>query len=143
MRTEDSHLAKLAAPEDETLTVDPVDVALPEPMIAVPVRDESPALGSWQSVSLSTVNPVKQLLPQDPRRRKAVILSDAQVVICTTREEAQAATGASATGGLPGFVLAAGIPIPVSNKAACYVTYAGSAPSGVVHVSVLVEKDDD
>lgn len=146
-RTEDSHVAKaaeIAARRPDV--VDPVDTDLPETMVAVPVRDESPALASWQSESVSVANPVKLLLPQDPRRRSAVILADAPVVICSTREQAQAANGSIAAAGVPGFPLPVGVPIEAHNKAACWVTYSSDkAPTGgaVIHVSVLVEKDDE
>jgi hypothetical protein len=147
-RTEDSHVAKSVEVGSKQVQdfVDQVDTALPEPMVAVPVRNESPALGTWQSRSLSAANPVALLLPQDARRRSAVILADAPVVVCSSREQAQAANASASTVGVSGFPLAAGVPIPVHNKAACWVTFSSDkapASGGVAHVSVLVEKDDE
>jgi len=142
-RTEDSLTAKQAevtAQQGQGPAVDPVEMAIPEPLVSVPVRNESPAQGIPRCIALSAANPVLPLLPQDPRRRNALVLAvDNDVYICGSLELAQAAQGT--TTGSGGFYLPKGIAIPIVNRAACWVavTTTGSAS----RVSVLVSKDDE
>jgi hypothetical protein len=139
-RTEDSHVAKLGETRNAATgsVVDQVDTALPELYPVVSVRNESPALGTGQCVALSTATPVKALLPQDPRRRHALILAvDNDVWIASTREIAQAAEGSTA--GSVAFYLPKGIAIPVINKGAWY---AAATAAGTSRISVMVDKDD-
>lgn len=139
--THDSHLAKLEhVAQQDGGPVDPVDVALPEPFVAIPVRDEAPALAVARCVNLGSANPVRLLLPQDPRRRRAVVLAiDNDVYVASSLELAQAVEGAAT--GSDAFYLSKGVPLPVTTKAALWVacTTTGSAS----RVSVLVEKDDE
>lgn len=138
-RTEDSHVAKLSETAAAGSVTDLVDTALPELYPVVSVRNESPALGTGQCVSLSTVGPVKMILPQDPRRRHALILAvDNDVWIASTREIAQAAEGSTA--GSFAFYLPKGIAIPVINKGAWYA--AATTTASVSRISVMVDKDD-
>lgn len=139
-RTEDSHLAMQAAAPAPAEVVDPVDVALPETYIPISVRDESPALGSAHCVTLSANNPVRPVLPQDPRRRRALLLAvDNDVYIGSSLEVAQAAEGGTTSGAA--FYLPKSIPVPVTSKAAFWA--AATTTSSSSRVSVLVEKDDD
>lgn len=140
--THDSLLAKqteataqhIAAP-----AADPVEQALPEPFPAIPVRNESPALGVDRCVALSAANPVRMLLPQDPRRRNAMILAvDNDVYICSSLELAQAVQGLTTAS--DGFYLPKGIVVPITNKAAHWV--AATTTASTSRVSVLVSKDD-
>lgn len=140
--THDSHLVKMDAAAGQTGhdVSDPAESALPEPMIGVPVRDEAAALGNWRVVKLSGANPVKQLLPQDPHRRSAVVLAvDNDVYVASSPELAGNDQGT--TTGSSGFYLPKGVPIPVRNKAACYA--AATTVASVSRVSVLVERNDE
>jgi hypothetical protein len=139
MRTEDSHVAKLAqAPAPQGVT-DPVEAALPEPFPAIPVRNESPAVGIGQCVSLSAAESVKPVLPQDPRRRHALLLSvDNDVWIAGSLEVAQAAEGSTA--GSFAFYLPKGVPVPIINKGAWWA--AATTTATVSRISVMVDKDD-
>ena len=141
MRVEDSHSAKVAQPaEGGGEAVDPVDVALPETFVPISVRDESPALGSAHCVALSSNNTVRPVLPQDPRRRRAVLLAvDNDVYLASSLETAQAAEGATTS--TFAFYLPKSIPVPITSKAAFWA--AASTTASTSRVSVLVEKDDD
>ena len=141
--THDSHLAKSAEVAVRQAAAEQVETALPEPFPSVPVRDEAAALGTWRSVFLTANNPVQQLLPQDPRRRSALVVSDsAKTVVCSSADLANYAHGVASTTDVQGFVLPSGIIVPVHNKAACRVTYASDA-TPPIHISILVEKDDE
>ena len=147
-RTDDSLLAKAdeAAQRDQGPAFDPVELAIPEPLVAVPVRDEPPAQGTGRTQSLSPNRLVLPLLPQDPRRRRAVVVAvEKPVVVCQSLELAQAAAGSANTAAIEGFYLPVNTPLVLINKAAWWVTYTTTdAPAGgaVNHVSILVEKDD-
>jgi len=140
-RTEDSHVAKLAsqyAPVDDG-PLDEVDVSLPEMFPVVSVRNESPAIGIGQCVSLSSAEPVKQVLPQDPTRRHALLLAvDNDVWIAGSKEVAQAAEGSTA--GSFAFYLPKGVPVPIINKSVWYA--AATTTATVSRISVMVDKDD-
>jgi hypothetical protein len=143
-RTEDSHLAKMASqviPSESNGITDPAEVALPETFPAIPVRDESPALGIWRTVTLTATNPVKVALPQDPRRRGAYLASDGKAVVCGSKEEAQASNAQASTGDIFGYYLNS-TGVPVRSKGIAWVTYTSDATLPV-HVSVLIEKDDE
>jgi hypothetical protein len=142
-RTEDSHLAKQASqalPGGDGPAPEAADSALPEPYPAVIVRNETPALGIARCVRLSSANPVLPLLPQDPRRRHALVLAvDNDVYICTSPDlawECQDSTTAS-----DGFYLPKGVAVAVINKAAHWAacTTTGSAS----RISVLINQDDE
>jgi len=138
--THDSHLAKMAGAPAPSGPADPVDAALPELYPAISVRNESPALGIGQCISLSSSSgTVKLVLPQDPRRRHALLLSvDNDVWIAGTKEVAQAAEGSTA--GSYCFYLPKGVPVPIINKGAWYA--AATTTASVSRISVMVDKDD-
>src|SRR5487761_457217 len=130
-RTEDSHVAKLSASQAAVPVTDPAETALPEPF---------PALGSAHSISLSSANPVKLALPQDPRRRRAVLLAvDNDVYVASSLENAQAAEGVTTSS--MAFYLPKSVPLPVTTKAALWVSATTTGSSS--RVSVLAEKDDE
>ena len=142
-RTEDSLAAKQAevtAQQGQGPAVDPVEMAIPEPLVSVPVRVETPAQGVGNVVVLSAANPVLQLLPQDPRRRGAVVLAvDNDVYLSASRDLAAFAAGSN-TGTQAGY-LPAGIGIPLNSKNAWYVAATTTATSS--RVTVFVFKDDE
>lgn len=111
-----------------------------EPETVVPVADQPPALGRGYIVTLGAANPVLPLLPQDPRRRSAIVLAvDNDVYIASTREAAEAAAGSmSATSA---FYLPAGTAIPVPNQAAWYAAAATTASQS--RISVLISLDGE
>jgi hypothetical protein len=141
-RTEDSHVAKAAevAGRQAADVIDQDDSALPEPLPMVPVRNESPALGTARCAALSTNNPVRPLLGHDPRRRRAVLLAvDADVFVASSLELAQAVQGLQTAS--DAFYLPKGVPVTITAKAAFWGALASStSPS---RISVLVEKDDE
>lgn len=113
--------------------------ALPEPIPAINVRPETPALGTARCVTLSANNPWLMALPQDPMRRDAVLLAvDNDVYVTTSREVAMEIAGGNA--GVDAFYLPAGIGIPFSAKCAYWV--AATTTSTSSRVSVSVTKDD-
>jgi hypothetical protein len=143
-RTEDSLTAKQAEVTAQQmpgqLAFDPVEMGIPEPLVAVPVRDEPPDQGVGNVVTLSAANPVLQLLPQDPRRRGAVVLAvDNDVYLSHSRDLAAFAQGANT--GTQAAYLPAGMGIPVSSRNAWYVGATTTATSS--RVTVLVYKDDE
>lgn len=145
-RSDDSHLAKQAETAQlgelpgHLALADPVTDALPEPLVAVPVRNETPAQGNARGVVLSAANPVLLLLPQDPRRRSAVLVAvDNDVYLASSLELAQAAQGSAAS--TQAFYLPAGVAIPVVNKSALYAAATTTATAS--RISVLISKDDE
>jgi len=149
MRTEDSHIAKQAeiAARDPAPIPDPDASAIPEPFPVIAVRDEAPAQGIPRTVGLSANRPVLPLLPQDPRRRRAVIIAvEKPAVICPSVDLAVAVNGAANTGSIEGFYLPVNVPIVWTSKSAEWVTFTTTDAPGAGatnHVSVLVEKDDE
>lgn len=142
-RTEDSHLAKQAETtqiQGQGQLFDPVETALPEPLATVPVRNESPARGTARCIRLSAANQVLPLLPQDPRRRHALVLAvDNDVYLCGSLETAQAVAGS--TTAADGFYLPKGIAVAIVNKAAHWVAVTTTAAPS--RVSVLINQDDE
>lgn len=115
------------------------ETALPEPIPAINVRNETPALGTARAVTLSANNPYVLALPQDPMRRNATLLAvDNDVYVTSSREIAMEVNGsATAT---DAFYLPKAIPLPITSKAAFWVACTTTATSS--RVSVLVTKDD-
>ena len=142
-RTEDSLTAKQAevtALQGQASAFDPVETAIPEPFASVPVRDEATAQGTGAVIVLSAANPVLQLLPQDPRRRMAVVLAvDNDVYLSHSKDIAAFAQGA--TTGTQAAYLPAGIGIPIRSKNAWYAAATNLATSS--RVTVFVFKDDE
>jgi hypothetical protein len=113
--------------------------ALPEPIPAINVRPESPALGTARSVTLSANNPWLPVLPQDPKRRDAVLLAvDNDVYVTTSREIAMEIAGGNT--GVDAFYLPVGIGIPFGAKCAYWVAATTTNTSSLVSVSIV--KDD-
>lgn len=113
--------------------------ALPEPIPAVNVRPETPALGTARCVTLSASNPWLMVLPQDPMRREATLLAvDNDVYVTTSREVAMEIAGAAT--GVDAFYLPKGIPLPFAAKSAFWVACTTTNTSS--RVSVMVAKDD-
>lgn len=143
-RTDDSYLAKAGeqaqAQIPGQLAFDPVEMALPEPLVAIPVRNETPAQGVGSCTVLSAANPVLPLLPRDPRRRHALVLAvDNDVYLASSLELAQGLAGAAT--GVSGFYLPKGIVVPVVNKAAWWAAATTTGSSS--RISVMVDKDDE
>ena len=105
---------------------------------AIRVRTEEPDNGTARTITLSSANPVAQLLPRDETRRSAVVLAiDNNVWV--SYNQGTAADLAGVTGAGSAFYLPAGIAIPFGNRAQLWVsptTMAGSS-----RVSVLVSRD--
>jgi hypothetical protein len=149
-RTDDSLLAKQAEAAQlpgQAAVFDPVEMALPEPLAAIPVRSESPAQGIGRTAGLNANRPVLPLLPQDPRRRRAVVVAvEKPAVVCASVDLATAANGQASTGSIEGFYLPVNVPLEITAKGAFWVTYTSTDAPGAGatnHVSVLVEKDDE
>jgi hypothetical protein len=139
-RTEDSHVAKMASQDLAAPPEAGYDDSLPETYPVVSVRDESPAQVVARCVTLSSANPVKALLPQDPRRRSAVLLAvDNDVYVASSLELAQAAEGS--TSSEAAFYLPAGVGIPVVSKGALWC--AATTTASISRISVLISKDDE
>lgn len=142
-RTDDSLLAKQAEAAQLQAPAgmfDPVEEAIPEPLVAVPVRTEAPAQGNAAVVVLSAGNPVLPLLPQDPRRRSAIVLAVDNDVYLSQSKDLAATTQGANTGTQAGY-LPAGIGLPILSKNAWYVAATTLATSS--RVTVLVFKDDE
>lgn len=144
-RTEDSHLAKqqemAGAPPGELPGASSGDSMLPDKYPPVSVRDISPALSVARCVGLSAANPVLPALPQDPRRRRAVLLAvDADVWVSSSKDIASGL--AALTAGADAFYLPKGVPLVAVSRGALYAAYT-TLVAGVSRVSVLVERDDD
>jgi len=142
-RTEDSHVAKQASqalPSGQGPAPESTDATLPEAYPAVVVRDESPAQVIASCTALGSANTTRPILPQDPRRRRAVILAvDNDVYLAGSLELAQAAEGGTAS--TLTFYLPKSIPLPVMSKGALFASATTTATAS--RISVLVEKDDD
>lgn len=105
----------------------------------VDVRQDAPAFGYPQSITLNSVNQIGLLLPHDPLRRNALVLAvDSDVYLCATKEAAQAVAGGATSSGvfyLPKTVLMA-VPSRGAVWAACTTT------SGNSRVSIFVSRDE-
>lgn len=124
-----------AEPAQEITTLQEAEQVLE--MVTLPVKDTADQ-GIPRTVALSGSNPFRPLLPQDPSRRRAVVLAaDNDVWICSSLEIAQAVAG-TATGS-DAFYLPKGIAVDIRNHSACWV--AATTTSTGSRVSVLVEKD--
>jgi hypothetical protein len=111
-----------------------------EPPYVVATREDLPALGSGGAVVLTPAAPVQLLLPQDPRRRSAVVLAvDNDVYLATSKELAQAAAGASSS--QIAAYLPAGIAIPISNRAAWWAAATTLGTSS--RITVIISKDEE
>lgn len=115
---------------------------IPE-MNSVPVLLSVPEGVVFSAMSLATSG-VRQLMPQDPFRQRAVVLSiDQDVVLCQTKEQAQAAAniGSSATSPPIGFYLSKGVTLELKNQSLVYV--ANSSSSNATRVSLMVERNEN
>jgi hypothetical protein len=132
----DTARKQAAAAADAASTVDNTDG--PVAYSAVRVRPEAPDLGTAVTVTLSSANPVRRLLPQDAQRRSAVVLAvDNDVYIATSQGPAQDAAGGNGATGV--FYLPAGIAIPLDTQASLWCACTTTAT--ISRVSVLVTAD--
>jgi hypothetical protein len=107
---------------------------------AIPVLEVIADEGIYRTLTLQASG-VRQCLPQDPQRYRAVIIAnDNAVVLCATKELAQDAANTASSQPYPtGMYLATGQPgVEIRNKGLMYV--ANTSTSGTTRVSVLVEK---
>lgn len=105
---------------------------------AIRVRDESPDIGTARTITLSSANPVLQLLPTDRSRRSAVILSvDNDIYLTQDQNIANSVYGAATNG--QAFYLSKGLVLTVANQGELYAACTTTATSS--RVSVLVSKD--
>lgn len=140
-RTEDSHVAKLASigVEPTPSLVDPADTDLPETVPVVSVRAEAPAQTIANVAVLNASNTVRPVLPQDPRRRRAVIIAvDNDVYLASSLEVAQAAEGTASS--TLAFYLPKSLVLTIESKGALWASATTTATAS--RVSVMVEKDD-
>lgn len=115
---------------------------LPARLDAIPVLAVNGDEGVYSTMSLAASG-IRQLLPQDPQRYRAVVLAiDQDVVLCATKELAQAAANTATSVPYPtGFYLSKGIPLTIQNKGLIWV--ANTSTGTATRVSVVVEKYAD
>ena len=132
----DRHRKRMAEEAEKERLIE--DAPVPDsPYTAVRVRPEAPDLGGAYVVTVSSSNPVAQLLPKDAQRRSAVIIAvDNDVWISYSQGTAAGLAGTS-TGG-SAFYLPAGIGIPVDSRQQVFVSSTVSSSS---RVSVIVSRD--
>jgi len=139
-RTEDSHFAMAASTAGLEPGLADVEEAQPGAFPAIAVRKEVPALNTARMVPLGANNLVLPLLPQDPRRHRAVILAiDNAVWVCNSEDIAWQVQGTTTTG-TQAFYLPTSTPLEVKSQGALWVS---STTSSTSRVSVLIEKDDE
>lgn len=142
------HSAAIAA---DAVSVDAQELAVrsaeraPEPsgLSPVGVTNVGPDTGVARTTSLNA-SANQRILPQDPTRRRAVVMSiDNDIVICQTKELAQDSRNQVANVPYPtGFYLPKGLPgIEITSRNEWYAVNTSS--SGATRVSVLVEKDEN
>jgi hypothetical protein len=132
--------ARAAAQAAPVITQTGQEEAGSGPAYIVPIRDEPPALGIGAVVLLTPADPVQLLLPQDPRRRTAIVLAiDNDVYLATSKELAQAAVG-TVSSPIAGY-LPAGIAVPIGNRAAWYA--AATTTASPTRITVLISKDEE
>ena len=114
------------------------DAPVPDsPYTAIRVRNEAPDLGGAWVVTVSSSNPVAQLLPKDAQRRSAVVIAvDNDVWISYSQGTASGLAGTS-TGG-SAFYLPAGIGIPIDSRQQVFVSSTSASAS---RISVIVARD--
>lgn len=108
----------------------------------VPVRVDIPEGAVYRTMALNGGG-VRQLMPQDPWRERALVLAiDEDVILCATKELAQDAANQVSSVPYPtGFYLSKGIPLPLRNKSLVWV--ANSSSGTATRVSVVVERNEN
>jgi hypothetical protein len=111
------------------------------PVEAVPVRVKAAEEGTGRTMVLQPAQ-ARQLLPQDPERARALLIAvDNPVVLCATKELAQAADNQITNVPYPtGFYLPVGVPVAWQNKGLWWAVNTSS--SAASRVSVLVEHEN-
>lgn len=133
--------AAQAAPVAE---VPPLDAETP---YVVQMRNDMPEETIPRTLLLGAGNPLLPALPRDMRRRRAVILAiDNDVVLCETKDLAQAvatlvAGGAAATTLSMGFYLSKGVAIALESRDWMFAAATTTASNS--RVSVVVERYAD
>lgn len=102
------------------------------------------AIGDDGVYRTNTVAPsaMRQLLPQDPQRYRALVLAvDNDVILCDTKDLASSPNNSVANVPNPdGFYLPKGVPLPLANKGLVWVVNTSSSAS--TRVSVVIERYD-
>lgn len=128
---------------------DPADVAgeqarhpQPPSMHAVPVRTQR-AEETIYRTTVVTAGGIRQLLPQDPGRYRATIMSiDQDVVLCNSKDQASNPDNLVANVPQPqGTYWFKGIPIVIESKGLCWV--ANTSAASATRVSVVIERYAD
>lgn len=105
---------------------------------AIRVLPETPDIGTARTVTLSSANPVLMVLPNDAKRRSAVIIAvDNDIYLTNDQNVASNVQGAATNG--QAFYLPKGIYVPVDNSGELYAACTTTSSSS--RVSVLVNKD--
>jgi hypothetical protein len=115
-----------------------------EPKMTLATRSDMPEESIPRTLTLSAANPYLAALPRDMRRRRAVLIPvDNDVILCETKELAQAvatlvAGGTAATALATGFYLPKGTPLPIESRD--WMFAAATTTASTSRVSVLVER---
>lgn len=134
-----------AAAQEAPVASVPADVD--EPAYVVPVRPSVPEECVPRTLLLGANNPYLPVLPRDMRRRRVILIAvDNDVVLCETKELAQAvatlvAGGTTAAALTTGGYLPKGIPVPLESRSWMYV--AATTTASTSRVTVIAERYAD
>jgi hypothetical protein len=139
MTTNDSHLARMASNEAKQPQLPEAEDYVTDSFI-VPVRQDSADLTTYFTVVTATgTNPVLLLLPRDPMRYRATIMTiDEPVVLANTKDLASnSANQVTSVPNPTGFYLPITTPVVIQSKGPCYVA---ATSATATRISVAVEK---
>lgn len=114
----------------------------PEPYHPIPTQAERAQETIWRTMSVAASG-IRQLLPQDPGRYRALIISvDQDIVITEAKELAQETANTATNVPYPqGFYLPKGILVPVESRGLAWV--ANTSTTAATRVSVMTERYAD
>lgn len=130
------------SPSTADVAVGQAQLPPPRSMQSVPVRPDVPE-ETIPRTAVVQASGVRQLLPQDPCRKRAVIMSiDQDVVLCLAKDQASAADNTVASVPQPaGFYLPKLIPLTIESKGLLWV--ANTSAASPTRVSVVTERYAD
>jgi hypothetical protein len=130
------------APTSADVAVSQSQLPAPRSMQPVPVRADRPE-ETIPRTAVVAASGTRQLLPQDPCRYRAVIMSiDQDVVLCLSKDQATAADNTIASVPQPaGFYLPKLVPITIESKGLLWV--ANTSTASATRVSVVTERYAD
>jgi hypothetical protein len=132
-----------AAPDEFAAQLHQNDLeSVSRPLTTVSVDPERPECAIFRTLVLQPVQ-ARQLVPRDPRRRRAMIMAiDEPVIICNTQDQASSPDNLAAAVPYPaGFWLPAGIPVYLESRDLAWAFNPNATTP--TRVSVMTERHEN